>query len=55
MVDALNLALHEAMEADDRVVLLGEDVAQTGGVFRVTSGLLEKFGEERVVDTPLAE
>ncbi len=55
MVDALNRALHEAMEADDRVVLLGEDVAQTGGVFRVTSGLLEKFGEERVVDTPLAE
>ncbi|MDQ3982727.1 MAG: alpha-ketoacid dehydrogenase subunit beta, partial [Actinomycetota bacterium] len=55
MVDALNRALHEAMEADDRVVLLGEDVAQTGGVFRVTSGLLEKFGEDRVVDTPLAE
>ena len=55
MVDALNLALHEAMEADDRVVLLGEDIARTGGVFRVTAGLLEKFGEERVVDTPLAE
>jgi pyruvate dehydrogenase E1 component beta subunit len=55
MVDALNLALHEAMEADDRVVVLGEDVAKTGGVFRVTSGLLDKFGEERIVDTPLAE
>ena len=55
MVDALNRALREAMEADDRVVVLGEDVAQTGGVFRVTSGLLEEFGEERVVDTPLAE
>jgi pyruvate/2-oxoglutarate/acetoin dehydrogenase E1 component len=55
MVDALNRALHESMEADDRVVVLGEDVAQTGGVFRVTTGLLDKFGEERVVDTPLAE
>jgi pyruvate dehydrogenase E1 component beta subunit len=43
------------MEADDRVVVLGEDVAKTGGVFRVTAGLLDKFGEERVVDTPLAE
>ncbi|MFN2588270.1 MAG: alpha-ketoacid dehydrogenase subunit beta [Actinomycetota bacterium] len=55
MVDALNRALHEAMEADDRVVVLGEDVAQTGGVFRVTTGLLDAFGGERVVDTPLAE
>ncbi|HEX2196261.1 MAG TPA: alpha-ketoacid dehydrogenase subunit beta [Actinomycetota bacterium] len=55
MVDALNRALHEAMAADDRVVVLGEDVAQTGGVFRVTAGLLNEFGEERVVDTPLAE
>jgi pyruvate/2-oxoglutarate/acetoin dehydrogenase E1 component len=55
MVEALNLALHQAMEADDRVVLLGEDVAQTGGVFRVTAGLLDRFGESRIVDTPLAE
>jgi pyruvate dehydrogenase E1 component beta subunit len=55
MVDALNLAIHQAMEADERVVLLGEDVAKTGGVFRVTAGLLDKFGEERVIDTPLAE
>jgi pyruvate dehydrogenase E1 component beta subunit len=55
MVEALNLALHQAMEHDDRVVLLGEDVAKTGGVFRVTAGLLDRFGEERVVDTPLAE
>ncbi len=55
MVDALNLALSEAMADDQRVVLLGEDIAQTGGVFRVTSGLLEKFGSDRVVDTPLAE
>lgn len=55
MVEALNLALHQAMENDERVVMLGEDVAKTGGVFRVTAGLLEKFGEARVVDTPLAE
>lgn len=55
MVEALNLALHQAMEADDRVVLLGEDVAQTGGVFRVTAGLLDRFGENRILDTPLAE
>lgn len=55
MVEALNLGLHQAMEHDDRVVLLGEDVAKTGGVFRVTAGLLDRFGEDRVVDTPLAE
>lgn len=55
MVEALNKGLHEAMGADDRVVVLGEDVAKTGGVFRVTAGLLDSFGEDRVVDTPLAE
>ena len=55
MVEALNRALDQAMEADDRVVVLGEDVARTGGVFRVTAGLLDRYGEERVVDTPLAE
>lgn len=55
MVEALNLALHQAMEADDRVVVLGEDVARTGGVFRVTQGLLDAFGEDRIIDTPLAE
>lgn len=55
MVDALNKALHQAMGADDRVVVLGEDVAQTGGVFRVTAGLLDSYGPDRVIDTPLAE
>jgi pyruvate/2-oxoglutarate/acetoin dehydrogenase E1 component len=55
MVEALNLALHQAMDQDERVVVMGEDVAKTGGVFRVTAGLLDKFGEDRVVDTPLAE
>lgn len=55
MVQALNLALEQEMLRDDRVVLLGEDVGVDGGVFRVTEGLLEKFGKERVIDTPLAE
>ncbi len=55
MVEALNKGLHQAMAADDRVVVLGEDVAKTGGVFRVTAGLLDAFGEDRIVDTPLAE
>src|SRR5918998_5940100 len=55
MVEALNRGLHQVMEADERVVVLGEDVAKTGGVFRVTAGLLDSFGEDRVVDTPLAE
>jgi len=55
MVQALNLALFQEMEKDDRVIVVGEDVGVDGGVFRVTEGLFEKFGEERVVDTPLAE
>ena len=55
MVEGLNRALYQAMEADDRVVVLGEDVAKTGGVFRVTAGLLDAFGDQRIVDTPLAE
>ena len=55
MVEALNHALHEEMERDEKVVVLGEDVGEDGGVFRVTDGLIDDFGEERVVDTPLAE
>ncbi len=55
MVQALNLALKQEMAADDRVILLGEDVGVDGGVFRVTDGLYEAFGAERVLDTPLAE
>ncbi|NLI33745.1 MAG: alpha-ketoacid dehydrogenase subunit beta [Deltaproteobacteria bacterium] len=55
MVQALNMALAQEMEKDDRVIVLGEDVGVDGGVFRVTDGLLERFGVERVVDTPLAE
>jgi len=55
MVQALNLALRQEMEIDDRVIVLGEDVGLDGGVFRVTDGLIQKFGPERVIDTPLAE
>jgi pyruvate dehydrogenase E1 component beta subunit len=55
MVQALNLALQQEMEADDRVIVLGEDVGLDGGVFRVTDGLIGRFGDQRVVDTPLAE
>ena len=55
MVEAINLGLREEMERDDRIVILGEDVGREGGVFRVTDGLQQKFGEDRVVDTPLEE
>jgi 2-oxoisovalerate dehydrogenase E1 component beta subunit len=55
MVQALNDALRLEMRRDDRVVLLGEDVGKVGGVFRVTQGLWDEFGDERVIDTPLSE
>ncbi len=55
MVEAINLALRQVMEKDDRVVILGEDVGKNGGVFRVTQGLFDNFGETRVMDTPLSE
>jgi pyruvate dehydrogenase E1 component beta subunit len=55
MAGALNAALRDAMESDDRVVVYGEDVGPLGGVFRVTDGLQAKFGDERVWDSPLAE
>ena len=55
MVEALNQALMQEMKRDSSVLILGEDVGKDGGVFRVTDNLLEKFGEERVIDTPLAE
>lgn len=55
MVEAINQALKEEMERDKTVVLLGEDIGKVGGVFRVTDGLQALFGEERVMDTPLAE
>jgi pyruvate dehydrogenase E1 component beta subunit len=55
MAQALNLALTQEMARDDAVLVLGEDVGVDGGVFRITEGLLDKFGAERVIDTPLAE
>jgi pyruvate dehydrogenase E1 component beta subunit len=55
MVQAINEALRFEMGRDDRVVVLGEDVGKIGGVFRVTQGLWEEFGDARVIDTPLSE
>jgi pyruvate/2-oxoglutarate/acetoin dehydrogenase E1 component len=55
MSAALNRALHDAMAANERVVLLGEDIGVSGGVFRVTDGLLEGYGDRRVFDTPISE
>jgi 2-oxoisovalerate dehydrogenase E1 component beta subunit len=55
LVEAINLALKREMERDPAVVVLGQDVGVDGGVFRATLGLIERFGSERVIDTPLAE
>jgi 2-oxoisovalerate dehydrogenase E1 component beta subunit len=55
LVEAVNLALARALESDPDVLVLGEDVGVNGGVFRATAGLLERFGANRVIDTPLAE
>jgi pyruvate dehydrogenase E1 component beta subunit len=55
LVQAINLALIQEMEKDDRVLLLGEDIGLNGGVFRATEGLFQRFGGDRVVDAPLAE
>src|SRR5215472_9724544 len=55
MVQALNSAMDVMLERDPRVVILGEDVGYFGGVFRVTDGLQRKYGESRVLDTPIAE
>ena len=55
IVTAIHDTLHEEMASDERVVVLGEDVGARGGVFRITQGFLDEFGESRVIDTPLAE
>jgi 2-oxoisovalerate dehydrogenase E1 component beta subunit len=55
VVTAIHDTLHDEMAADERVVVLGEDIATRGGVFRVTQGFLDEFGDQRVIDTPLAE
>ena len=54
-IDAIQLAMKEEMERDERVFILGEDVGRKGGVFKATHGLYDQFGESRVLDTPLAE
>lgn len=55
LIQAITMALREEMERDDNVIVLGEDVGKNGGVFRATDGLFDKFGQDRVIDTPLAE
>ncbi|HCY85734.1 MAG TPA: alpha-ketoacid dehydrogenase subunit beta [Desulfobacteraceae bacterium] len=55
MVQALNTTLHDVMEKDSSVLIMGEDVGVNGGVFRVTDGLYEKYGRERAIDSPIAE
>ena len=55
MAKGLNAGLRAAMEKDPKVVVMGEDVGKLGGVFRITDGLQKDFGEDRVIDTPLAE
>jgi 2-oxoisovalerate dehydrogenase E1 component beta subunit len=55
MAKALNNALRDSLEGDDRVLIFGEDVGRLGGVFRITDGLQDQFGEERIFDSPLAE
>jgi len=55
LVGAITMALSRAMEEDENVVVLGQDVGLNGGVFRATEGLLDRFGDKRVLDTPLAE
>jgi pyruvate dehydrogenase E1 component beta subunit len=53
--EALNLAMEEEMKADEKVFLLGEEVAKYNGAYKVSKGLLDKFGEKRVIDTPITE
>lgn len=55
LIEAINLALKSEMTRDENVIVLGEDIGRNGGVFRATVGLLDQFGGERVIDTPLAE
>ena len=54
-LEAIRQAMWDEMERDDRVVLLGEDVGLYGGAFKVTAGFIDKFGAERVIDTPISE
>jgi pyruvate dehydrogenase E1 component beta subunit len=55
MVEAIDQALQQEMQTDPKMIVMGEDVGRDGGVFRVTDGLVQRFGEDRIIDTPLAE
>ncbi|MEO7981208.1 MAG: alpha-ketoacid dehydrogenase subunit beta, partial [Sporichthyaceae bacterium] len=55
LAKGITMGLRKAMERDPKVLVMGEDVGKLGGVFRVTDGLQKDFGEDRVIDTPLAE
>ncbi|MFP3191429.1 MAG: alpha-ketoacid dehydrogenase subunit beta, partial [Thermoproteota archaeon] len=55
LAEALNQTLKEQMRKDDRIVVLGEDIGKRGGVFLITEGLIDEFGPERVINTPLSE
>src|SRR5688572_28410611 len=55
LADSVNLALNHELNRDPEVVLLGQDIAKNGGVFRTTDGLYQRYGADRVMDTPLAE
>ena len=54
-IDAVTQGLRQAMEADSRIVVMGQDIAEYGGVFKVTAGFVEQFGKERVRNTPIIE
>src|SRR5437762_12833767 len=54
-IDAINQAMAEEMARDERVFLMGEDVGSYGGAFKTSAGLIERFGSERVIDTPISE
>jgi len=55
MAQALNEALHQEMARDERVFMIGEDIARNGGLFKVSEGLLDRFGGPRVIDSPISE
>jgi pyruvate dehydrogenase E1 component beta subunit len=55
LIEAMNMAFDEEMARDDKVMILGEDVGRDGGIFRLTDGLMDKYGAQRVVDTPISE
>ena len=54
-VDAIKDALYNKLSSDDKVILMGQDIAEYGGVFKVTEGFLSKFGKERIRNTPITE